>query len=754
MVNERTYEALGLAQRLVVFAFLGVGLWYLAWRPGTFNPEAPIFSGLIYGVELYGFLTALLHAFMVWRLSRPQPAPLPEAGLGVDVFVPTLNEDPDLVRRTLLAADRMDYPHSLWLLDDGNRSEMAALAAEVGCHYLAREGNRHGKAGNLNHALAHAKGEFVAVFDADHAPRRDFLHRVLGYFRDPELAFVQTPQDYYNLDSYQHRSARGRRTVWTEQSLFFRVIMPGKDRHNAAFFAGSCAVLRRSALDAIGGFAPETITEDLHTSIRFHKRGYRSLYHAEALAFGLAPPSLRPFLRQRLRWGAGAMQVWRREGVLFARGLSLPQRLSYLASMLTYFDGWQKAVFYSAPAFVLMTGVMPIAHFGWVFLAHFVPFYLLNFWAFEELGRGYGNTFYIEQYNMARFAAFMRSTLGLLRRPRGFRVTPKGGVADGGLPVIPQGLVLLVNSMAIPVGAVLFLAGNGLSTGAFAANLFWASLNGALAGSVLLFTWGLRRRRKEYRFPTALPARVALVDSGSSGTLGLVEDLSPEGLCLRLPAPAGELEEGRVMAGEILLPNGPVPFRGQVRGARVAGLGDRWWEVRLRLQELSQPVREELLRFLYGSDLQWFFGGLRERGRTPVEVIRSWFGRSRDRREGKVPDWVPVACRASDPFGEAHKGAGYRRLSRFGEEFATGLRLPSGRLDRITLGWEVPRGALLQVSTPGQRGLGVAVYRVQAARRLATPLGPLFIHTLQSPIGTSHAPSQPAVLVNPPSAAS
>lgn len=577
---------------------------------------------------------------------------------------------------------------------------MTALAAEVGCHYLARGGNQYGKAGNLNHGLAHAKGEFVAVFDADHAPRRDFLHRLLGYFRDPELAFVQTPQDYYNLDSYQHRSARAKRTVWTEQLLFFRVIMPGKDRHNAAFFAGSCAVVRRSALDAIGGFAPETITEDLHTSIRLHKQGYRSLYHPEALAFGLAPPFIRPFLQQRIRWGGGAMQVWRREGVLTARGLSLAQRLSYLASMLTYFDGWQKAVFYLAPAFVLVTGIMPIAHFGWEFLAHFIPFYLLNFWAFEEFGRGYGNTFYIEQCNMARFAAFMHSTLGLLRRPGSFRVTPKAGVADGGLPVIPQGLVLLLNGMAIPLGAVLFLAGNGLSPGAFAANLFWAGLNGILAGAVLLFTWGLRRRRKEYRFPMALPVRVAPVETGDSGTLGLVEDLSPEGLRLRLPAPGAELSEGRLLAGEILLPNGPVPFRGQARGVRKVASGDRWWEVGLRLQELSEPVREELLRFLYGSDLQWFFGGLRERGRTPVEVIRGWLGRSRDRRGGGVPDWVPVACRALDPLGEARKGAGYRRLSRFGEEFATGVRLPSGRLDRITLAREVPRGPSCRSALP------------------------------------------------------
>ena len=90
-------------------------------------------------------------------------------------------------------------------------------------------------------------GTYIAIFDADHAPGRDFLTRTLGYFEDPKLGFVQTPQDFYNLDSFQHRRRGTGNTFWTEQSLFFRVIQRGKDYWNAAFFCGSCAVVRRSA---------------------------------------------------------------------------------------------------------------------------------------------------------------------------------------------------------------------------------------------------------------------------------------------------------------------------------------------------------------------------------------------------------------------------------------------------------------------------------------------------------------------------
>ena len=294
------HETLKPLQKLVALGFVGVGVWYLVWRADTLAADAPIFSGLLYGVEIYGFVVALLHLFMTWRLSVREP-PAPPEHATVDVFIPTYNESPELVKKTLLAARQMDLPHTTWLLDDGNRAEMRALAGRLGVRYLAREKNTHAKAGNLNNALAHSSGEFIVIFDADHAPQRNFLSRTLGYFRDARVAFVQTPQDFFNLDSYQHRWREGKRELWTEQALFFKIIQRGKDLWNAAFFCGSCAVVRRDALAGVGGFATETVTEDLHTSIRLHKAGWRSVYHAASLDFGIARENVAPFLRQRVR---------------------------------------------------------------------------------------------------------------------------------------------------------------------------------------------------------------------------------------------------------------------------------------------------------------------------------------------------------------------------------------------------------------------------------------------------------------------
>ncbi|MDE2571097.1 MAG: glycosyltransferase, partial [bacterium] len=158
---------------------------------------------------------------MTWRLTVRNAAP-PRSGLKVAVLIPTLDEEAVMLRQTLLAAMKMDYPHETWLLDDGNRPEMRRLAEELGCNYVARAKNTQAKAGSLNNALRYVDAEYVAIFDADHVPSRRFLTRTLGYFADEHVAFVQTPQDFYNLDSYQHRWDLSERAIWTEQALFFR----------------------------------------------------------------------------------------------------------------------------------------------------------------------------------------------------------------------------------------------------------------------------------------------------------------------------------------------------------------------------------------------------------------------------------------------------------------------------------------------------------------------------------------------------
>ncbi len=634
------YERLGIGRLILVALFLCVGLGYLVWRYQTLGQQSLLFSWLLYLAEIYGYLTAALHLFMTARLTVRTP-PEPARGYSVDVLIPTYNEDVELVRKTVLAAVNMDYPHITWLLDDGDRAEMRRMAEDLGIRYLTRAENSHAKAGNLNNALQHCTGELIALFDADHAPQRRFLLRTIGYFNDADVAFVQTPQEFFNLDSYQHRLKIKGKRLWTEQSLFFKVIQRGKDYWNAAFFCGCSAVIRRSALDRIGGFATETITEDLHTSLKLHKAGYKSVYHDESLAFGIAPGNIAPFLKQRVRWGQGAMQVLRSENIFFTRKLSLAQKLNYLASTMTYFDGWQKGIFYIGPAFVLITGILPIEADGMTFLAYFLPYYLLSMLVFEEMSRGYGKTFYIEQYNFARFAAFAWATLGLFRRNLKFAVTDKGMTKsqESTRLFLPQFVILVFNTLAIPIGIFATNRHSGLPTDAFVFNTLWATVNLIIGITAFGFTKKIEHHlRNEYRFPIPLPLYVD-ADDGKRQML-TIDNISSNGLRIYGNLPKA-VTIGAIICGRIQLPALEIPIRAQVSSFEIgrSERGDFVKAVGCKLVWENQREHDSLDTFLYGSDLQWRLLELEEKSPTPFDWI-STIGKKRQVLLQRDENWA------------------------------------------------------------------------------------------------------------------
>lgn len=716
-IRHPALEPLRPLPRLLVFVYLIVACVYLGWRATTLNPAAPVFSGLLYGAELFGFATTLLHLFMTWRLTVRLPIPAPP-DLSVDVLIPTYNEPVDIVRRTLLAARNLQYPCTIWLLDDGNRAEMAVLASELGVRYLTRKDNQHAKAGNLNNALLHCHGEFVAIFDADHAPRLDFLDRTLGYFKAPEVAFVQTPQDFFNIDSYQHRHAGKSRHVWTEQSLFFRVIQRGKDRWNAAFFCGSCAVLRRSALDHIGGFATATVTEDLETSVKLHESGFRSVYLPEPMAFGLAPSNASDFLKQRVRWGQGAMQVIRHEWFFLRSKLTLPQRLNYMASAVTYFDGWQKVIFYFIPAWVLLTGTMPLVTTAREFLPLFVPFFILTFVVFEEVGRGYGRTTTIEQYNMARFAAFAWSTLGMVRRRLRFQVTSKEGVTATGTEiksVSPQIVVAAVNIVAIVGGIILFNSRQHLPIDGLVANIVWAVINLSMAVLVVQFTL-LRTRfhRHEYRFPLPIPA--VLMVGGSRQPM-VVDDISPAGCRIYGCFPEA-VAHGEAISGELHVPGNTISFTATVAALIPGHVGGEHFIKALGLKFDWQDTRSraELETFLFGSDLQWHLHDLTEIIRTPTQYMgRLLSGRQRNKADA-MQHWASSTLAAKPDHPVLLSSAGADNNHRL-----------------LASHTPIPLHYVLDIKEHtrcGTQSLRIRPHRV--AVTLMTPTGPLFVTEVET----------------------
>jgi cellulose synthase (UDP-forming) len=152
------------------------------------------------------------------------------------------------------------------------------------------------------------------------------------------------------------------------------VIQPGKNQSNSAFWCGSPSIVRRTALQEIDGVATETITEDIHTSVRLHSRGWSSFFLNEVLAYGIAPQTIKSFLVQRLRWAQGTMQLYRSsDSPLWIEGLTIQQRLSYLSSFFAYFEAFQKFILIMAPVFIIMFNVFPMSVQIVEFLIRWMP---------------------------------------------------------------------------------------------------------------------------------------------------------------------------------------------------------------------------------------------------------------------------------------------------------------------------------------------------------------------------------------------
>ncbi|HEY9806946.1 MAG TPA: glycosyltransferase, partial [Candidatus Obscuribacterales bacterium] len=284
------------------------------------------FCVLLYGAELYAIITLFLAYFQTLKIKERHPIDLstiPSDRLfKVDIYIPTYNEDVEIVRKTALGALAIDYPADkkrVYILDDGRaekykarRESLRKMCEELGCTLLTRDNNDHAKAGNINTAFKRTDGDLVLILDCDHIPARPILQTTVGFFYDSKVAFVQTPHWFYNPDPFERNLlTRGKVPVGNE--LFYKVLQKGNDFWNAAFFCGSAAVIRKDYALEIGGIATETVTEDCHTAFRLHSLGYKSVYYDQIMVAGLAPEKFSSYIGQQVRWARGMAQILRLE---------------------------------------------------------------------------------------------------------------------------------------------------------------------------------------------------------------------------------------------------------------------------------------------------------------------------------------------------------------------------------------------------------------------------------------------------------
>ncbi len=506
--------------RSLAFVALAVTAAYLAWRTtSTVDLSVWWVSIPLLVLEYHAALGLGLFAFSLWDVDRrPATTSVRATRARIAVLLPTYNESIEVLTPTVAAALAMHLPHETWVLDDGSRPEVERLAADLGAHYLTRTEHAHAKAGNINHALEQIDADFVAVLDADHVASPDFLVRTLGYFDDPKVALVQTPQEFYNTDSFEHEGGDGTER-FHEQALFYRVLQPGKNRWGGAFWCGTGALVRVAALREVGGVATETITEVIHTRIRLDRRGWRTVYHNEVLARGLAAGDAATYQLQRLRWGTGAMQVLRHENPLFVSGLSLPQRLSYAATLLGWFDAWRSLGYLLLPIAVLLTGAVPIRTDPTTFLVFFGATFGLQQLALRVLSRGCHRPVLSILFEFVRMTPNLLATLTLVTRRRPtFKVTPKGRTGDGRHPTPEPGLLRLLAFASIAAGAWFALSLMGETPTHYAvpwaagATFAWLVVNVTLLLASIRRVRALRfagERRSSFRFDTAFAGRFA-----------------------------------------------------------------------------------------------------------------------------------------------------------------------------------------------------------------------------------------------------
>ena len=334
--------------------FLGVMISFLGFATSSYWT-------LIFGLPLALFVVEQAIALYTSTFPRKidleshrrlvgswQPSDYPS----VDLFLPTLGEDLEIVENTMHYVARLKWPGTLkiHILDDSHRSSVLAMAEGYGFNYLARPGNEFAKAGNLRFATGHTDGEYIVILDADFVPRADFLMELMPYFDDASVGIVQSPQ-FFDTST---RMNWVQRAAGATQELFYRFVQPSRDSCGAAICVGSSAIYRRGALEAIGGFPKIKHSEDVFTGVEMSKHGFRTQYVPTVVSKGMCPDNLENFIAQQYRWCEGSITMVSRRDFHTDDSMTVRARLSYWSGFLYYVGTAVNALILPIPAAIMV----------------------------------------------------------------------------------------------------------------------------------------------------------------------------------------------------------------------------------------------------------------------------------------------------------------------------------------------------------------------------------------------------------------
>ena len=340
------------------------------------NPLSFVFALIFFFLEAITLLLALAHMHESldvvcrtrWHHLVEKLEPIPGYLPMVSLQVPAYNEPVEVVEKTLKSLAGLNYPNYEVLVVDNNTPQqetwrpLEEICRKLGpnFHCLHLDHWPGYKSGALNFAITQIdpRAEIIGIIDADYEVDPDFLQELVPAFVDPQVAFVQTPQDYSDSkgDVFSESTYHG-------YKYFFEVSMPSRNERNAIIFAGTMGLIRKSVLEEIGGWDEWCITEDAEASLRILKKGYRSLYINRAFGSGLMPINFEGLKKQRFRWCFGGIQILKKHWEALMpwapfvdpeNKLTLAQRYYYLIGGL----GWFSDVFNLLFAFFLVLGAV------------------------------------------------------------------------------------------------------------------------------------------------------------------------------------------------------------------------------------------------------------------------------------------------------------------------------------------------------------------------------------------------------------
>lgn len=591
-----------------------ISLRYIYWRVTETLDYTSFFetflgTGLLLA-EFYAVIVLVLSYYQgLWPLER-KPVPLPENPEDwpeIDVFIPTYNEPLSVVKPTVFGALAMDWPRhkmNVYILDDGRRPEFREFAEQVGCGYIIRPDNKGAKAGNINYALTQTKAPYITIFDCDHVATRGFLQLTIGWMlRDAGIGMLQTPHHFYSPDPFERNLASGQR-VPNEGLLFYGLVQQGNDLWNATFFCGSCAVIRRTALEEVGGVPTQTVTEDCHCSLKMQRLGWRTAYLRIPLAAGLATDRLISHIGQRMRWARGMVQILRVDSPLAGSGLTLSQRICYLNAQLHYLFPLPRFVFLTSPLAFLLLGQSIIAASPLAIVAYAGPHIMHSVATNSRIQGRVRHSFWSEIYETVLALWLLPVVVTTLLDPgKGkFNVTDKGGTLSEGyfdMRAVGPNFVLalfLLGGLSMGIFGMIINGWETLDFQAYALNSIWVVLSFIVVLAGLAVGRERRQVRERARIGAIVPAIVTMPDGTTVEGQSL--DLSLGGAAIAMKRPENLPDEDLIVT--IQLEVGPdfVSIPAEVM---------RWQNDRLQIRFLPQDLRDEgnITRAVLGRADAW-----------------------------------------------------------------------------------------------------------------------------------------------------